>query len=218
MDKNVKELVELVEKVLLPQLTVRSESEYDPVAVKDIPENWKLIGKGNYAAVLMHTSYEDFVVKVYGRAVDGVNKEAKVYERLGLHPAYSQLFYKGNKYLILKKLTGVTLYDAVHHGIYIPESVIKDINAALDYARKQGLNPFDVHGKNVMMKGSHGYVVDVSDFYKKGVDKKWTDLVKAYYKIYVPVIGKYNIRIPYFLLNIIRHSYRLYRKVKRKFS
>ena len=63
------------------------------------------------------------------------------------------------------------MYDAVQRGIKIPEQVIKDVNKALDYARSQGLNPYDVHGKNVMMKDGRGYVVDISDFYKEGIDK-----------------------------------------------
>ena len=91
------------------------------------------------------------------------------------------------------------------------------MNTALDYARSQGLNPYDVHGKNVMMKDGRGYVVDISDFYKEGIDKKWTDLVKAYYTFY-PFIDKYHIRLPYSLLNVIRKAYRLYRRIKSKRS
>ena len=217
MDKTIKQLVSLVETSLLTQVMIQSESDYDPVEVTNKTKEWVLIGKGNYAGVFTHENYPEFVVKVYGRDVYGVKKEAQVYRKLGVHPAYSQLFHEGKTYLILKRLTGVTLYDAIQRGIKIPEQVIKDVNAALDYATSQGLNPYDVHGKNVMMKDGRGYVVDISDFYKEGFDKKWTDLVKAYYTFY-PFIDKYHIRLPYPLLNVIRKAYRLYRRIKSKRS
>ncbi|WP_110114008.1 serine/threonine protein kinase [Bacillus sp. CGMCC 1.16541] len=207
---------ELVKETLLPYLQISSDRLHEPVVVTNTPQYWKCIGVGNYAAVFEHQDYENWVVKVYSREPQQIKQEVKVYKQLGIHPAYSELIGYGENYLILKKLKGVTLYEAVHQGIPIPEQVIKDVSEALDYARKRGLNPFDIHGKNVMMKENRGYVVDVSDFYKSGIDRKWRDLVKAYYKVYVPFFYKYNIRIPYFLLNGVRRGYRLYRTIKRK--
>ncbi|WP_379967951.1 serine/threonine protein kinase [Ectobacillus sp. sgz5001026] len=206
---------ELIER-LLRDVVIVSEDPYEPIQVKRLPHHWTCIGAGNYAAVFQHESYPDWVVKVYGRDYEGIEKEVKVYERLGEHPAYSQLILYGKTYLVLKRLGGITLYDAFHKGIYIPERVILDVNEALDYARARGLNPFDVHGKNVMMKDGHGYVIDVSDFYKQGIDTKWKDLVKAYYAIYIPIFSKFRIRIPYFVLDFVRHSYRTYKKWKKK--
>lgn len=113
MDKTIKQLVSLVETSLLTQVKIQSESDYDPVEVTNKTKEWVLIGKGNYAGVFTHENYPEFVVKVYGRDVYGVKKEAQVYRKLGVHPAYSQLFHEGKTYLILKRLTGVTLYDAV---------------------------------------------------------------------------------------------------------
>ncbi|MFC0043740.1 serine/threonine protein kinase [Metabacillus iocasae] len=207
---------ELVQKTLLPDLQISSEYSYDPVIVEASPSNWTCIGVGNYAAVFEHKDYEEWVVKVYSREPELVKKEVWVYEKLGVHPSYSELIHYEQNYLILKKLKGITLYEAVHRGIRIPEQVIKDVNEALDYARMRGLNPYDIHGKNVMMNHNRGYVVDISDFYKTGIDRKWRDLVKAYYKIYMPFFYKYNIHIPYFVLNAVRRGYRIYRKIKRK--
>ncbi|KSU86798.1 serine/threonine protein kinase [Bacillus sp. VT 712] len=218
MDKLPNQFIELIETSLLPNLIIKSENEHDPVIVEYVPGEWILIGKGNYAAVFYHPLYEGLVVKVYGRSFEEVKKEANVYKKLGKHPAYSQLYYYTDHYLILKRLQGITLYEAVQKRVIIPLTVIDDVNDALAYAKSRGLNPFDVHGKNVMMKEGRGYVVDISDFYKKGIDKKWTDLVKAYHKIYVPIIKKYHLAISPSLLNLTRHVYRLYRKVKNKYK
>lgn len=204
----------LIEKELLAHAVIESERPHDPVKARNVPENWKCIGTGNYAAVFIHKARPDWVVKVYGQGKDGLDKETKVYLQLGRHPAFSSLIHKGKNYLVLKRLEGITLYNAVAKGIRIPESVIDDIEGALDYAKNRGLNPYDVHGKNVMMKDGKGYVVDISDFYKEGKDQKWDDLVKAYYKFYKKTLYKFPIRIPLKVLDLLRHSYRLYRALK----
>jgi hypothetical protein len=77
---------------------------------------------------------------------------------------------------------GTTLYDCIRKGIQIPERVIKDIDSALNYARKRGLHPHDVHFKNVMMHESQGIVVDVSDFCHEEYCSLWKHCKKAYYK------------------------------------
>ncbi|PEL07682.1 serine/threonine protein kinase [Bacillus sp. AFS017336] len=205
----------LIENELITNVNLKSEHPNDPIVVRNIPDGWKCIGSGNYAAVFMHHSEPNVVVKVYGKDLHGLEKEVQVYKQLGEHPAYSKLILNGEKYLVLKRLAGITLYDAVAKGERIPESVIKDINIALKYAKNRGLNPYDVHGKNVMMKDGRGYVVDISDFYKKGKDDKWDDLVKAYYKLYKKTLYKVPIKVPLKLLDFTRHSYRFYKKFKR---
>lgn len=98
-------------------------------------------------------------------------------------------------------------------GIKIPEKVIKDIDEALEYARERGLNPHDVHGKNVMLDANgRGIVVDVSDFLKEEPCRMWYDLKKAYYKIYLPYLHDKPYPIPDLLLNGIRKAYRIIRR------
>ena len=139
----------------------------------------------------------------------------EVYKKLGNHESFSSLIDHRDNYLILKRIDGINLFDAVVNGIPIPESVIKDVDEGIAYTRSVGLNPFDIHGKNVVMSSGRGYIVDISDFYKQGKCRKWDDLKKAYYKIYLPFLYKYHPRIPYFIVNSIRKGYRLYRKIKK---
>ncbi|SFC50632.1 serine/threonine protein kinase [Bacillus sp. OV322] len=204
----------IVENELLGQVKIERIKPHDPLIVKNIPLGWKCIGTGNYAAVFVHKSEPKLVVKVVLDDSSALEKEARVYQQLGEHPAYSKLIHKGGRYLILKRLEGITLYDAIIKGIRIPERVIKDINEALVYAVKRGLNPYDVHGKNVMMKHGRGYVVDISDFHKKGKDEKWNDLVKAYYKFYIKTLYRMPVKIPSIVLDFVRHSYRIYKKIR----
>ncbi|MCM3718659.1 serine/threonine protein kinase [Fictibacillus phosphorivorans] len=196
------------------EIMIESRNPLDPVCPVNIPYPWKLLGCGNYAAVFGHPDYPSYVVKIYGRDEHGLLEEKKVYERLGEHPGYSVCYYTEKRFLILKRIQGITLYDCVHKGIRIPESVIRDVDDALDYAKKRGLFPNDVHGKNVMISKGKGIIVDVSDFYKKIPCRKWKDLRKAYFKIYKPIFYRFPIPVPHFVLNAIRIGYRYYSKAK----
>ncbi|PLT28985.1 serine/threonine protein kinase [Peribacillus deserti] len=212
----IEEFKELVEGSLLPNIDLIADSPFDPIIVRNDSTSWKLLGNGNYAAVFVHHSKPEWVVKVYGRNHEELKKEIQVYQKLGHHPSYSFLYGYGKNYLILKRIEGITLFNALIQGVPIPVTVIKDIDRALRDAKAKGLNPYDVHGKNVAMSGGRGYIVDISDFYKTGYCSKWDDLKKAYYRIYKPLILKLHPPFPFVIVDSIRKGYRFYKKVKRK--
>lgn len=214
----IEKYIKLIGKELLPHIQLSMESPFDPIIVKNESTTWKTIGSGNYAGVFSHESNPKWVVKVYGRSPEAIKKEIEVYKKLGNHPTFSSLIDYGENYLILRRIEGITLFDAVIKGIQIPQSVMDDIDEGIAYARSVGLNPYDIHGKNVAMSNGRGYIVDVSDFYKEGVCRKWTDLKKAYEKIYRPFLYKYHPPIPFFIVDNVRKGYRLYRKIKRKLN
>ncbi|WP_248924499.1 serine/threonine protein kinase [Paenibacillus hamazuiensis] len=208
--KQLETFVRLVNEDLLPQLVVESDDPHEPVVVKRKPRPWKTLGAGNYAAVFLHPDYDEWVVKVYAPGRPGLEDEVEVYRRLGSHPAYSQCLHSGERYLILKRLTGITLYNCILRGIHIPKQVIRDIDEALAYAVSKGLNPHDVHGKNIMVKDGRGVVVDVSDFLKNEPCYMWDDLKKAYNRFYIRPFHK--LPVPEFVLNFVRKAYRRLKK------
>jgi hypothetical protein len=213
---NIEAYVNLINTELLPNINLSVLNPFDPIAVSNRSISWRTVGSGNYAGVFSHESFPEMVVKVYGRNHEELEKEIEVYQKLGKHKSFSRLYAYGENYLILKKLDGITLFNAVIKGVQIPKRVIEDIDHGLDYARSVGLNPFDIHGKNVVMFEGRGYIVDVSDFYKQGYCRKWDDLKKAYYTIYRPFLFKFHPPIPFKVVDGVRKGYRLYRKVKRK--
>lgn len=204
-------LIDYVENELLPNIDIKSVRNFDPIIVKNIPKQWKLLGVGNYAAVLMHNDFPKYAIKIYAKGRSGIKEEIKVYSIIGDHPSFSKCFYYTENYLILKRLEGKTLYSCINKGVQIPEKIIKHIDEALEYAKSLGLNPHDVHAKNVMISNGKGIVVDISDFIKTKECFLWEDFKKAYYKIYIPLFYKYHPPIPEFLLNIIRRTYRIIR-------
>ncbi|NJN37664.1 MAG: serine/threonine protein kinase [Acaryochloridaceae cyanobacterium CSU_3_4] len=205
-------LINQIHCELLPQIQLESLEPHNPIVVHYLPQPWQLLGIGNYAAVVSHPDYGNLVVKIYAPGRPGFEEEVEVYRRLGQHPAFSECFYAGQGFLILKRLQGVTLYDCMHRGIKILPSVIRDIDQALHYARSVGLNPHDVHGKNLMIAQEKGLVVDVSDFLKLEACSAWEDLKRAYYCFYLPVLSRLPMRFPYRLLDLIRAFYRFYRR------
>jgi hypothetical protein len=209
MDTHINQLIENIHQELLPGFQIESVDPHDPVEVRHLPDPWRLLGKGNYAAVVYHPDHPNLVVKIYAPGRPGFDEEVEVYRRLGSHEAFSECLYAGIDFLILKRLYGVTLYDCIHRGLRIPVQVIRDIDRALDYARGRGLYPHDIHGRNVMMHQSRGFVVDISDFLHKESCSKWNNLKKAYYWLYRPFLSPIKLRIPYFVLDVVRRSYRL---------
>jgi hypothetical protein len=211
----------IVHEDLLPSLQLESDDPHEPVVVRHVPGPWKTLGVGNYAAVFAHPGYPDLVVKLYAEGRDGWEDEVRVYERLGKHPAYAECYKadRERRYLVLRRLRGVTFYECLRHGIRIPVQAVRDIDDALDYARSRGLYPHDVHGKNVMVgESGRGRVVDVSDFLKNESCNMWRDLKKAYYRIYLPFIHDRPSPLPDPLLNGVRRGYRLFRKGKEWFG
>ncbi|MEL6399671.1 MAG: serine/threonine protein kinase [Cyanobacteria bacterium J06626_4] len=212
MPNSQRSLVDCTVQDLLPQVHLESLDPHHPVVVHQVPPPWRCLGTGNYAAVFEHPDYPDQVVKVYAPGRPGIEDEREVYRRLGEHPAFSRCDASGDTFLVLKRLHGVTLYDCLQRGVAIPPQVIRDIDAALDYARRRGLFPHDVHGRNVMMADGHGLVVDISDFLKATPCRAWTDVKRAYQWVYRPLILPLRLRVPYFLLDGVRAAYRLFRR------
>ncbi len=91
---SINSFVGLIKNELLKEVRIRSEGEFEPVVVKDIPRLWKCLGTGNYAAVFMHREYKDWVVKVYVREGEGIEKSQKYTEELEIILLIQSLYIK----------------------------------------------------------------------------------------------------------------------------
>ncbi|MFO8239149.1 MAG: serine/threonine protein kinase [Prochlorococcaceae cyanobacterium] len=209
------ELLDHIHNQLLPEIRIHCPDPHDPVRVLNLPRPWRILGCGNYAAVLHHPHHPGLVVKVYGPGRPGLQQEAEVYCRIGSHPAFSQCFHVGAGYLVLRRLHGTTLYDCLRQGIPIPPRVIADVDAALAYDVARGLHGHDVHVRNVMLHQGRGLVVDISDFLNPQPCRAWRDLRWAYRTIYHPLLAPLRLRVPGTLLDGVRRSYRLFRRLRK---
>lgn len=214
MDK----LLEQITGELLGQVNIESVNPLEPVKVSGVPKPWSVLGTGNYAAVFCRQGAEEFAVKIYAPGRPGIEEEAEVYCRLGQHPAFSECYYAGADFLVLKRLGGVTFYDSMQRGILITGQAIEDIDNALQYARSRGLRPHDIHAKNVMLRDGRGLIVDVSDFLKDDDCSMWEDFKRLYYRLYRPVASRRVFPVPRLILETVRRGYRLWRRRKQRRS
>ena len=76
---HVNRLIEIIHQELLPNFQIESVDPHNPVEVRSIPDPWRLIGAGNYAAVVYHFDYPDHVVKIYAPRRPGFSEEVEVY-------------------------------------------------------------------------------------------------------------------------------------------
>lgn len=76
---------------------------------------------------------------------------------------------------------------------------------AIAWARKRGLNPSDIHLRNILLTDSGVKLIDVARFLQDKSCRQWEDLKKAYYEKYLlPAFPK---KIPERILNYIAAKY-----------
>ncbi|MDR6227412.1 serine/threonine protein kinase [Desmospora profundinema] len=191
---------------LVNRIDLESSPGNHPVVPRMVPEPLEIVGVGTDAAVVRHPDRWDTVFKVYapGREQAWAD-EQKVYKRLGESPWFPVMKGGGPGFLVLSHEKGPTLYDCLTEGIPIPSGVVDEVEEARRFVREKGLNPRDIHLKNVLLQNGHAKLVDVSEYLKPGEDGRWDYLVQAYHRFYPLIRGK---RIPEDVLEGIKQTYR----------
>lgn len=189
----------------LQAIRFRANDQNELVEVEYIPAVFQLIGIGTDAVVVLHPDYPDRVFKCYANDRLGKKEqEQRVYERLGESPYFAELKGSGANYLALSYEPGPTLYQCLEQGIIIPEDVIGQVEEARRYAMSKGLNPRDIHFKNVILQGDRAKVIDVSEYMNPGNDRRWDDLVEGYRLFYPLIRGK---KVPSWLMEAVKNIY-----------
>ena len=70
--------------------------------------------------------------------------------------------------------------------------------------RQKGLNPRDIHLKNILLQNGRAKIIDVSEYVQPGNDFRWEHLKKVYEEHYHLIDGK---SVPFWLLETIRKWY-----------
>jgi hypothetical protein len=146
-----------------------------------------------------------YVWKVF--ASDRLHKlenEYRVYQQIGQSPYFSTCYGKGERYLILSYEEGPTLYECLEQGIEVPYQAIADVEAARAYIREIGLNPRDIHLRNIVLQNGRAKLFDVSEYIHPGNDGRWDHLVQAYEQFYPLIRGK---KIPSWLIDVVKKAY-----------
>jgi hypothetical protein len=191
---------------------IESNNPHNPVEVITYPEEWRCVGIGTSAAVFQPRRYPEISIKVYAdNFVQTSEEESKVYKQLGENPFFPYYYGRGDNYLVIEYRRGINVYDCLIQGIFISEQVISDVEEAIKYARSRGLNPCDIHIKNILVYDGKGFLVDVSEYHKHYECKRWKHIKQVYYDYYLKVYRP-GMTIPSWLLDTIRKWYKLNEK------
>ncbi|WP_320938762.1 serine/threonine protein kinase [Lysinibacillus capsici] len=189
----------------LSKINVFSNPNNEPVTISGEADDLKCIGVGTDAAVFQSLSAPAYAFKVYAKdKVHKVKIEANVYEILGDSPFFSTYFASYDEYLVLSYEEGKTLFDCILQGIHIPKQVINEVEDAREYVRKKGLNPRDIHLKNILLQNGRAKIIDVSEYTLQGNDYRWEHLKKGYEQYYHVIDGN---SVPFWLVETIRKWY-----------
>lgn len=198
----------------LSEISLQENKDNELVIIKNISDDFRIIGIGTDAVVVQPQDEADRVYKVYAKPnVDKKETEYHVYELLQNSPYFAKCFYTGENYLCLSYEQGPTLYECLEKGIKIPEQVIWDVKQAQKDAYQVGLNPRDIHLKNVLLQNGRAKLIDVSEYVLPGDDKRWEHLVQGYRDYYPLIEGK---KIPSWLIESVKKAY--YIQVDEEFS
>jgi hypothetical protein len=189
----------------IARIQVTGDDSNRQVEIIGEAEGLSLIGIGTDAAVFYWEAAPSFAYKVYSdHALHKKSIERDVYKQLEGIPYYPILYGEGDNYLAISYEPGPTLQDCLVEGIPVPPQAIQDVEEARRLVRERGLNPRDIHLKNVILQNGRAKVLDVSEYIKSGNDKRWEHLVWAYEKFYAAIEGR---RIPEWLLEAVKKSY-----------
>ncbi|MGI8385942.1 serine/threonine protein kinase [Robertmurraya sp. P23] len=190
---------------LLSRITISSNPNNQPVSIHGNVKELKCIGVGTDAAVFQYIHAPAYAYKLFADdKLEKIQMEAKVYEKLGSSPYFSTCYEVRDRYLVVSYEPGITLYDCLQQGIHIPSQVIQEVDKARAYARKKGLNPRDIHLKNILLQDDKVKIIDVSEYLLSGDDGRWEHLKRGYEEYYRLIDGK---SIPAWLLETVRKSY-----------
>ncbi|SDI04291.1 protein kinase family protein [Alteribacillus bidgolensis] len=167
----------------------------------------ELIGKGRSAYVFKILSTEK-VLKVFFPDFTHIAKEeAAIYHDLEGLEFFPTLYEAGSNYLVLDYIEGYTLFECLQQGIPVSEQNMNEVDQALDLARKKGLNPSDIHLRNIIITPHGGIkIIDVARYRQTKQCTQWDDLKRAFYRFYrKPYFPK---RLPIFILNTIAALYK----------
>lgn len=173
------------------------------------------IGKGR-SAYVFKIKGKDIALKVFIPNKEWVaREEAAVYHKLSGIPYYPNIYDEGKNYIAIDYIEGNTLFQCLEKGIVVTEEKIKEVDKALEIAMQRGLNPSDIHLKNIILTSDDEIkIIDVARFRQKEKDRQWNDLRKSYFLLYSK--QHFPKKIPAAILNTISYIYKKRFLPKRK--
>lgn len=166
----------------------------------------QLVGTGRSAFVFRIESSNE-AIKVFFPSCEYIAKEeAEIYKSLEGIQYFPCIYEAGLNYVVMDYVEGETLFDCMTHGKVVTNDHIKEIDVALALASETGLNPSDIHLRNIFITPANEIkLIDVARYRQRKDCKQWSNLKKAYRQFYRTSFFK---KIPSPLLNVVAFLYK----------
>lgn len=197
---NLSSTIELVNSITF-------KMDKNNISILDKDPTLEFIGEGRSAIAFKIQSTNKVLKVFFPNCTHIAKEEAEIYEILKGNPYYPTLYEAGDNFLLIDYIKGSTLFKCLSQGIPLTESTIKETDHALSLARQAGLNPSDIHLRNIILT-PEGKVklIDVARFRQTKDCRQWPDLKKAFFSYYSKAY--FPKKIPVSVLNTIAYLYK----------
>ena len=148
-------------------------------------DSLKLVGTGRSAFVFRIKSSNKAIKVFFPEFTYIAKEEAEIYKTLQNIYYYPSVYDLGSNYIVMDYIEGLTLFECISQRKLITPDHIKEIDHALSLALAQGLNPSDIHLRNLFITSTGEIkIIDVARFRQQKNCRQWHDLKKAYDQFY----------------------------------
>lgn len=167
----------------------------------------KLIGTGRSACVFKVKSLNKAIKVFFPDSTYIAKEEAEIYQSLQDISYFPFIYEAGVNYIVMDYIDGYTLFECMTHGRIITSDHIKEIDYALSLASDLGLNPSDIHLRNIFITSDDEIkLIDVARYRQLKDCRQWNNLKKAHRQFYSK---RYFLKkIPSPFLNIVAFLYK----------
>lgn len=145
----------------------------------------QLVGTGR-SAFAFRIENSNTVIKIFFPSCEYIaREEAEIYTLLeGIH-YFPRIHEAGLNYVVMDYIEGDTLFDCITHGKAVTTDHIKEIDHALALASETGLNPSDIHLRNIFITSADEIkLIDVARYRQMKDCPQWSNLKKAHRQFY----------------------------------
>ncbi|MGG0644894.1 protein kinase family protein [Sporosarcina gallistercoris] len=170
-------------------------------------DSLKLVGTGRSAFVFRMASSEKAIKVFFPEFTDIAQEEAEIYKSLVGIDYFPTIHETGLNYIVMDYIEGYTFFECMTRGKIITSDHIKEVDRALALASTQGLNPSDIHLRNLIITSNNEIqLIDVARYRQRKVCNQWSHLKRAHQRFYSnPFFLK---KVPAPFLNTVAYLYK----------
>lgn len=166
-----------------------------------------LVGTGRSAFVFRIEASSKAIKVFFPEFTYIAKEEADIYKALQDISYFPTIYDAGPNYIVMDYIEGRTLFECVNQGFPITPEHIDEIDLALSMALERGLNPSDIHLRNIFITATNEIkLIDVARFRQTKDCTQWSDLKAVYSHYYTK--RYFPKKIPATVMNTVAFFYK----------